>query len=137
MAGCDGSSMSWNAIETYKDGAIPRSKWTKEAFVFWLNVVLRDKQGIETEEVRLQIISELLQEYPMWFLKKTFLDYHSWHHASKAFNETRFFCINKIKVDMFLSGHCDLTKDFEQAKIDRFMEQRAKTNETMRKKRAT
>lgn len=133
MAGYKGSSMSWNAVGAYEDGAMPRSKWTKAAFAYWLDATLQEEQGIESEGTREIMIGVIMEKYPMWFLKRAFLDYHSWHHTGSTFNETEFYSIDARKVSRYFEDPRPFDKAFEQAKIDRIMKQREKENAKGRK----
>lgn len=82
--GYDGYSMSNRAVEAYKNGEMPLSKWTKKA-----------------------ILAAIEQEYPNLYSQfdfkklsteslKSLLTKTSWHHTSKFFNKTDFFSLSDL-----------------------------------------
>ena len=84
-----GQKMSERAMEAYKNGEMPLSKWTK-------SVIL---ENIETEK---KGESEKLKKYSAETLRNYFLILSSWHHTAKYFNRTNFyeFCMpDKISYE--------------------------------------
>lgn len=85
MAGYHGYSMSNNAVEAYKQGEKPLSKWTKKIIL---------------EEVsKLGYSFPLLKSVSLDTLKRKLLCYSSYHHTSKYFNTTNFYELNIFVLD--------------------------------------
>lgn len=84
MAGYRGWSMSNNAVEAYKNGEKPMSKWTKR------NIFeIIEKSGCE-----LNCSVEKLKKLPTQALKDICLSYSSWHHTSNHYNKTDFYSVD-------------------------------------------
>lgn len=82
MAGYDWSKgMSNNAVNAYENGEKPLSKWTKKEILSEL-----ENLGWNIENFKKFKVSDL---------KSELLEKSSWHHTSKFFNETNFYCIEE------------------------------------------
>lgn len=88
MAGYKGWSMSNNAVAAYENGEMPISKWSKK------EIIKRIEEAIYYEEIELQCSLEELKKLPLKFFKFYCLEYTSWHHTSKFYNETRFYSLD-------------------------------------------
>ena len=78
MSGYNGYSMSNNAVDAYKDGEKPLSKWTKKAILKGINEI---NPNIDVSKLDLKT------------LKQEFLRKSSWHHTSCKYNVTDFYTI--------------------------------------------
>lgn len=85
MAGYDDYSMSNNAREAYRSGEMPLSKWTKTAIL----EDVREKYGDKHK-----FSMDVLQRLPLVVLRKMVLAHSSWHHTSKMYNRTDFWCVD-------------------------------------------
>lgn len=91
MAGYHGYSMSNNAVEAYKSGEKPISKWTKSEIL--ANIEKQIQSGIIpgfTMNPRL---------IPASVLKELFLYKSSWHHTSSRYNHTNFYSYNDERLE--------------------------------------
>ena len=89
MAGYRGWSMSNNAVEAYKNGEKPMSKWTKK------NIFeIIEKSGCE-----LNCSVEKLKKLPTQALKDICLSYSSWHHTSNHYNKTDFYSLDVDRIE--------------------------------------
>ena len=86
MAGYKGYSMSNNAVDAYRNGEKPISKWTKQEVIECV------------EELRLDIKDELkkLRKDELFDLV---LRRSSWHHTSQYYNKTDFYIIDEGAVE--------------------------------------
>ena len=82
-----GASMSIRAAEAYNNGSMPLSKWTKTAILEEINSIL--------ENANLDVTIDDFKKLTLQELKDTYLEYESWHHTSKFFNETSFYSLNE------------------------------------------
>lgn len=85
-----GWSMSRRAAEAYRDGEMPRSKWTKKTIVEALKGACDDLDLMYDPSIERLRKDELFDR---------FLYASSWHHTSKFFNETDFYAISEAEVE--------------------------------------
>jgi hypothetical protein len=90
--------MSNNAVEAYKNGEKPLSKWTKTSILEAIQKAVDDK------ELVLECSMDLLKKMPVSALKNVALSYSSWHHTSNHFNRTSFYSLDIWSL-------CDLTDE--------------------------
>ena len=83
MSGYYKYSMSNNAVDAYKNGEMPLSKWTKKAILE------------EAEQCNLKCNLEKLRKIPVKILRENMLWCSSWHHTSKFYNETHFYSFDE------------------------------------------
>ena len=95
MAGYYGFSMSNNAVEAYKNGEMPLSKWTKKAILE------------EAEKYDLQCSLEKLKRIPLAVLRDKLLYESSWHHTSKFYNETNFYSFDVDEMSEITDDQLD------------------------------
>lgn len=95
MSGYYGFSMSNNAVEAYKNGEMPLSKWTKKAILE------------EAEKYTLQCSLEKLKQLPLALLRDKLLYESSWHHTSKFYNETNFYSFNEDEISEITDDQLD------------------------------
>lgn len=93
MAGYHGYSMSNNAIDAYDNGEMPMSKWSKEAIIEGI------EEWIDEEDIELKCSLEEIKKLPLGFLRKYFLEYSSWHHTGKYYQETLFYSLDKNYIE--------------------------------------
>lgn len=79
-------SMSNNAVDAYNRSNKPMSKWTKKA-------ILDEIKSIG-EEYNLKFDFERLKKENVSELRKTILAKNGYHHTSKNYNATDFYCID-------------------------------------------
>ena len=100
MSGYYGYSMSNNAVDAYRFGEKPLSKWLKADLIDSIEDVLENKTDISKFK---KLTVKQLKEY--------FLYESSWHHTSKMYNETSFYSIDEDNIDRFLAGELVITKE--------------------------
>lgn len=83
QAGYAGDAMSIGAVQAYREGAMPMSRWTKAAL---------------TERIVELGGSSLCGLYTAKELRERFLVHHSWHHTGIHANRTDFFCIDEARA---------------------------------------
>lgn len=88
MAGYKGWSMSNNAVEAYKNGEKPISKWKKTEIIEDIEKAIKDDQLI------LNCSLEKLKKAPAKAVFGLCLSYSSWHHTSNHYNKTDFYSID-------------------------------------------
>ena len=88
MAGYHGWSMSNNAIEAYKNGEKPLSKWKKSELLDQI------KEKVDNRELSLNCSFEYLKKLPADVLKKICLYVSSRHHTGKHYRLTDFYSLN-------------------------------------------
>ena len=81
-----GSRMSKRAVQAYKEGEKPKSKWNKKE-------ILR-----EIEEYFGEDLAVLFNKWKIDDLKNRFLEYSSWHHTGKFARATQFYILSKKKI---------------------------------------
>jgi len=81
--GYAGDAMSIGAVQAYRKGAMPISRWTKAALV---------ERIVELGG------SELCGLLTVKQLQERYLIFHSWHHTGVYANSTNFYCIDAEKV---------------------------------------
>lgn len=81
MAGYSGFSMSNNAVAAYRSGEMPLSKWGKAEIL----EAIGEFSSLD--------FSKLTKKELQDFLYKS-----SWHHTSKHYNCTEFYCVDDGKV---------------------------------------
>lgn len=86
MAGYKGYSMSNNAVEAYRSGEKPLSRWTKHD-------IIEAAKEIDEEK------AEHLKRVPLAVLKNRVLEYVSWHHTSSRYNRTEFYCVSESRIE--------------------------------------
>jgi hypothetical protein len=84
MAGYFFYSMSNNALDAYRRGEKPMSKWTKKA------ILQRLEEQFEVKEEHLTFFRSL----SLSCLRKKLLVECGWHHTSKYFNITEFYDVD-------------------------------------------
>lgn len=92
MAGYKDWSMSNNAVDAYSDGEMPLSKWTKSEMLAAFEAVRDD---IDFSKLT---VSEL----------RLFLRRSSWHHTSKHFNKTDFYCVDEERLEEITQANIDI-----------------------------
>lgn len=80
-------SMSVNASIAYDQGEKPLSKWNKRAII---EAILEEPGNVHSKES--------LKKLNLETLKDNFLEWSSWHHTSKHYNQTDFYKINAEQV---------------------------------------
>ena len=90
MAGYKGYSMSNNAVEAYRYGEKPKSKWTKESIL-----VQMKRDGVPIKKI--QEISKMSAAD----IRDEFLSVSSWHHTSKHYNRTDFYSVDSGKAEEY------------------------------------
>lgn len=88
--GYSGYSMSNNAVDAYNRSNKPMSKWTKKA-------ILDEIKSIG-EEYNLKFDFERLKKENISELRETILTKNGYHHTSKYYNTTDFYCIDLEKL---------------------------------------
>lgn len=88
MAGYDGWSMSNNAIEAYKNGEKPISKWKKSEILHQI------EEMVDNGELSLNCSFMVLEKTPEDMLKKVCLYKSSWHHTGKYYQITNFYSLD-------------------------------------------
>lgn len=87
MAGYNGWSMSWNAVDAYENGEKPLSKWSKKEII------------IETLLINEKLDVNLLNKVNTSCLRNLMLKNAGWHHTSKFYNKTNFYKIDEEFVE--------------------------------------
>ena len=100
MSGYCGYSMSNNAVDAYRCGEKPLSKWLKTDLIDAIEDVIEDKTDIAK-----------FKKLTVKQLKSHFLCKTSWHHTSKMYNETSFYSIDEDNIDRFLKGELVITNE--------------------------
>lgn len=104
MAGYHNFSMSNNAIDAYRNGEMPLSKWTK---------------GIILEKLEIRDYNvEMFKKLTVAQLKKYFLRYSSWHHTSSRYNCTDFYSMDWDTVEEFAKGDLIIEKETKEKKVE-------------------
>lgn len=83
--GYSGYSMSNNAVDSYKRGKKPLSKWSRQDIIDRIKMYDEDKV-------------EMFKDVPTSVLK-TLLSSEEWHHTSNHFNKTDFYDIDVDKIE--------------------------------------
>ena len=89
IPGYVGRSMSVGACEAYRDGEMPKSKWTKAAMVEAI------KACCDANDLAYAAVVERLSKVEMF---DRFFYRSSWHHTGKFFNETDFYSVDEEAV---------------------------------------
>lgn len=110
MSGYYGYSMSNNAIDAYRCGEKPLSKWLKNDLIDAIEDVLENKAEI-TKFKKLTVKQ----------LKRHFLFRTSWHHTSKMYNVTDFYSIDEDNIDRFLAGELVISSEKTEAPAQKEM----------------
>lgn len=118
MAGYNGWSMSNNAINAYKNGEKPLSKW-KKSDIF---------EAIEESEIELKCSIEKLKKLPVKTLKNICLIKSSWHHTSSHYNKTDFYTIDEYNLENLTNEKLDelIAKNKADKKQDKTTEEKWK-----------
>ena len=93
--------MSNRAVTAYEHGAMPKSKWTKQAL---LNGILDNLYG-EGEPVPGEIVRQIragLSKHSAKWLQASLLSYDSWHHTSSAYNRTDFWTVKDLTFEEYM-----------------------------------
>lgn len=114
MAGYNGYSMSNNAVEAYKSGAKPLSKWKKDDFISYA------EENFSNKENYVEKIEEL-KKINIAGLKDKFLYNSSWHHTSKEYNKTNFYSIDEIEFEEFFETENE-KREKEEKRLKLFAE---------------
>ena len=88
--GYNNYSMSNNAVEAYKRGNMPASKWNKT------NIINKIKDI--SKEFDIPINEEVLNKTSLKDLKSQYLKKNGYHHTSKMYNTTDFYNIDIAKL---------------------------------------
>lgn len=104
MAGYKGYSMSNNAVQAYKSGEKPFSKWTKTD-------ILNELKNYDTDA----FIIDLAKKLSLKELKQIALYKSSWHHTSSMYNQTDFYTVSSC---LDLSDFAKLNNLVDVKKID-------------------
>ena len=89
------SGMSNRAVQAYEYGAMPKSRWTKQAI---LSAII-ENNGNSIQEKDLEKLRKGLAGHSVAWLRSNLLSYDSWHHTSSAFNRTDFWSIKDYTVE--------------------------------------
>ena len=92
MAGYCGYSMSNNAVEAYRSGEKPKSKWTKR------EIIEEVKRQIEEDETELDVSLSDIEKMPVEALRELALSETSWHHTSGYYNRTYFYEVDASEI---------------------------------------
>lgn len=92
MSGYCGYSMSNNAVEAYRSGEKPKSKWTKR------EIIEEIKRQVEEEEAELNVSMSDIEKMPLEALRDLALYESSWHHTSGYYNETSFYSVDASEI---------------------------------------
>lgn len=84
-----GASMSANARAAYEAGEMPRSKWTKAAFLGALRGYCDEMDLLYDPAVESETRAALFDR---------FIAYSSWHHTGAYARETEFFALDEAAV---------------------------------------
>ena len=87
MTGYNGFSMSNNAVFAYNDGKKPLTKFKKKDFT-------------ENE-------LNLSKSFYLWLAEIGYWTASEWHHTSKHYNKTEFYCLQDLKQNIFDDLDCD------------------------------
>lgn len=104
MAGYRGYSMSNNAINAYRNGEMPFSKWTKDD-------ILNEIENIDESKV------EFAKQLTAKELKDFLLARTSWHHTSNYYNKTDFYSVDENRVDLLNQEQIDYLKSLRVKKV--------------------
>jgi|GEM_PF-4360586 len=103
--GYAGDAMSVGAVQAYREGAMPISRWTKATIV---------DRVVELGG------SELCGLYTLQQLKDYFLVHHSWHHTGVYANKTDFYCVDEAKARLCKSE--SMLNQYGEERVNRFIE---------------
>ncbi len=109
-----GQSMSVNAYESYQNGEMPMSKWTKTAIMEVLS-----NNDISQEKL------DILSKFTLSQLKKEFLSYTGWHHTGKFYNETDFYGLDIERIEDMSVEELQRELEYVQGKRNRAEDIRA------------
>jgi hypothetical protein len=93
MAGYYGYSMSNNAINAYRAGEKPLSKWRKS------DILEAIQSAVSDCEVTVKCDVSQLSKVTVSVLKSELLYNSSWHHTSEYYNETEFYSLDTDKLE--------------------------------------
>lgn len=113
MAGYSGYSMSNNAVEAYKEGRMPYSKWTKNTLLKVLKEQAED-EGFEVKPEHWAVFRKM----PVKQLREVLLYESEWHHTSSWYNQTSFYAIDY-----------DSNEDYASIPIERSSRESSKNEE--------
>ena len=86
-----GHKMSERAVEAYRKGEKPLTKWTKDEILKCIKSCYPD-------------VAEHCSHFSLSFLRKHFLYCSSWHHTGKYYNKTDFYAFETdLNVEDILS----------------------------------
>ena len=102
--GYAGDAMSVGAVNAYREGAMPISRWTKAVLV---------DRIVELGG------SELCGLYTLEQLQKGFLKHHSWHHTGVYANATDFYCVDEGKARLCTEEA--MRSQYGDTKADRYI----------------
>ena len=86
-----GKRMSERAMESYSNGHMPLSKWTKRNILNAIREYLDDNSC----DCNKRYFSNFTKDE----LFNEFIEYKSWHHTGKFYSETDFYGLNKNKME--------------------------------------
>lgn len=92
MAGYNGCRMSNNAVEAYRNGEMPISKWNKQIIMDGI------KEGLAGGRLSLQCSMEALEKLPEKALKECCLACSSWHHTGMYYRKTKFYSLDAGRI---------------------------------------
>ena len=110
------AGMSNRAVAAYQEGAMPRSRWTKEELVEGI-IDKNFENGISAD------LEQKLRKHSAKWLREKFLSYDSWHHTSKHYNRTEFYSIldmgEEEATELILKEEVRLPKEKEKKALSK------------------
>ena len=92
MAGYYGCRMSNNALQAYRDGEMPISKWDKAT------IMVEIKREASVGNLPLQCSMDNLGKLPEKALKELCLKCSSWHHTGMYYRKTNFYVLDADRI---------------------------------------
>lgn len=92
MAGYYGCRMSNNALQAYRDGEMPISKWDKAT------IMVEIKREVSVGNLPLQCSMDNLGKLPEKALKELCLKCSSWHHTGMYYRKTNFYVLDADRI---------------------------------------
>lgn len=118
-SGYSGYSMSKRAVEAYRDGEMPRTKWTKSAMLAALAQYCEEESRVTVENVAKWTKSEIFEQ--LFYCS-------SWHHTSKFCNATDFYALDEDAAEEVTRAmtHQEVEAAREAEKVAREAEEAAR-----------
>lgn len=92
MAGYYGCKMSNNALQAYRDGEMPISKWDKAT------IMAEIRREASVGSLPLQCSMDNLGKLPEKALKELCLKCSSWHHTGMYYRKTKFYSLDAGRI---------------------------------------